>query len=60
MAILSIGELALRVSLRRGPQVGTCALGENPGIPRTRGPMSNTITDSLEKSKNIYQKMSQF
>ena len=26
MAILSIGELALRVSLKRGPQVGTCAL----------------------------------
>ena len=37
MAILSIGELALRVSLRRGPQVGTCALSENTGIPRTRG-----------------------
>ena len=26
MAILSIGELALRVSLKRGPQVGTCTL----------------------------------
>ena len=51
MAILSIGELALRVSLKRGPQVGTCALSENTGIPRTRGLMTIIIHDSRKQSK---------
>jgi hypothetical protein len=56
MAILSIGELALRVSLKRGPQVGTCALGENPGIPRTRGLMGESyITRRNKASTKTYK-----
>ena len=57
MAILSIGELALRVSLKRGPQVGTCALSENTGIPRTRGLMLNQYMIRANKASTKTYKL---
>lgn len=54
------GDYLLRVSLKRGPQVSTCAFNENTGVPRTRVLMGVIITDSLEKSKNICPKLIDF
>ena len=39
------GDYLLRVSLKRGPQVGTCAFDLTTGIPRTQGPMIRILLD---------------